>query len=271
MRCDLKTIVITGSSRGIGFGLAENFLRLGHQVVLNGRDPESLNKAQAELAGRYSQDRIGAIPGDMADYDQVLKIWEYAVDRFGVVDIWINNAGIASSQSDFWELDPDLIRNLVQINIAGAMYGARVALAGFQEQGRGAFYNMEGLGSDGRRVDGLTLYGTSKRALNYLTDSLAAEVKGTEIIVGALSPGMVLTDLILKRYQGRPTEEWESARRIFNILADHVDTVTPFLTERVLSNQKNGARIQWLTPGKAAWRFMTSGLVKRDLFKDLDF
>lgn len=266
----MKTIVITGSSKGIGFGLAENFLDLGHQVVLNGRNQETLNKAQAELATRFSPDRIGAIPGDMGEYDQVVGVWDYSVDRYGAVDIWINNAGVASSLSAFWDLSPDLIQDLIQINVIGAMYGARVALTGFQQQGRGAFYNMEGLGSDGRRVEGLALYGTSKRALNYLTDSLAAEVKGTEIIVGALSPGMVLTDLILNQYQGRPPEEWESARRIFNILADHVETVTPYLAEQVLKNQKNGARIKWLTPGKAAWRFLTAGLSKRDLFKDLD-
>lgn len=266
----MKTIVITGSSKGIGFGLAENFLKLGHRVVLNGRDPDSLEKAHQELAQRYPGERIGALAADMGEYDQVMDLWEYAIDRYGVVDIWINNAGIASSTSDFWELSPELIHDLIKINLIGAMYGARVALTGFQKQGQGAFYNMEGLGSDGRRVEGLALYGTSKRALNYLTDSLAAEVKGSNIIVGALSPGMVLTDLILKQYQGRAPEEWESARRIFNILADHVETVTPFLAERVLANQKNGARIRWLTPAKAAWRFLTSGLLKRDLFQEFD-
>lgn len=266
----MKTIVITGSSKGIGFGLGENFLRLGHQVVLNGRDPDSLEKAREELAERFAPERLGALAADMGEYHQVLSLWEYAVSRFGSVDIWINNAGVATSQSDFWDLSPQEIENLIQINITGAMYGAKVALEGFQGQGYGAFYNMEGLGSDGRRVDGLTLYGTSKRALNYLTDSLAAEVKGTPIIVGALSPGMVLTDLILKRYRGQPAEEWESARRIFNILADQVETVTPFLAERVIKNQANGVRIKWLTPGKVLWRFLTAGISQRDLFKEFD-
>lgn len=270
MRCTLKTIVITGSTRGIGYGLAENFLRLGHQVVINGRKKEGVDKALDRLAEVYPQERIAGTPCDMGDHNQVEALWDFAVGRFGAVDIWINNAGIAQAQSDFWELEPDLIRDLVQTNITGAMYGARVALAGFQKQGQGAFYNMEGLGSDGRRVDGLTLYGTSKRALNYLTGNLAAEVKGSDIIVGALSPGMVMTDLILKRYRGRPPEEWESARRIFNILADRVDTVTPFLAERVLKNRVNGASIQWLTPLKVFWRFLTAGISKRDLFKDLD-
>jgi hypothetical protein len=87
--------------------------------------------------------------------------------------------------------------------------------------------------------------------------------------VGAIRPGMVLTDLILKRYQGKDPSEWESARRIFNILADRVETVTPYLAERVLQNSRNGALISWLTPTKAMWRFLTAGLRKKDLFEGL--
>lgn len=264
----MKTILITGSSRGIGYGLAENFCRLGHRVVLNGRSEATLAAAQETLTKTYPQAQVLGKLGDMGEYAQVVDLWNYAKSQLGEVDIWINNAGIGQPQSPFWKLEPDLIQDLIQVNTIGAMYGAQIALAGFLEQGRGAFYNMEGLGSDGRRVNGLTLYGTSKRALNYLTDSLAEEVKGTDIIVGAISPGMVLTDFILKRYEGLPAEEWESARRIFNILADHVDTVTPYLAEEVLQNKKNGARIRWLTPTKVLWRFMTAGLLKRDLLKD---
>ena len=266
----MKTIVITGSSRGIGFGLAECFLRSGHQVVLNGRRVKTLENALARLAINYPKELIAGIPGDVAVYHQVAELWDFAVAQFGSVDIWINNAGVGQSQSPFWELEPNVIQNLVQTNLTGAMFGAQVALTGFQKQGRGAFYNMEGLGSDGRRVEGLTVYGTTKRALNYLTDSLAGEVEGTDIIVGAISPGMVMTDLNLERFRDRPREEWENARRVFNILADHVETVTPYIAQKVIENDKNGAMIQWLTRGKVLWRFLTAGFSKRDLFKDFD-
>jgi NAD(P)-dependent dehydrogenase (short-subunit alcohol dehydrogenase family) len=264
----MKTIIITGSTRGIGRGLAEEFLQRGHQVVISGRSPESVDAGVDNLAETYPRDQIWGTACDMRDYQRVEYLWQTSVERFGEVDIWINNAGISQPQADFWELDPHTIQDLIDTNVTGAMYGAKVALEGFSKQGWGAFYNMEGLGSDGRIIEGLTLYGTSKRALNYLTQGLAAEVKGTEIIVGAISPGMVLTDFILDRYQGRPPEEWESARRIFNILADDVETVTPYLAAEVLKNKKNGARINWLTPTKVLWRFLTAGLTKRDLLKD---
>jgi len=266
----VKTVIITGSTRGIGLGLADNFLRLGHQVVISGRKQSSVDQVVKTLSATYAGDRAAGFPCDMREYSQVVALWKSGKKRFGEIDVWINNAGIGLAQTDFWDLEVDLIRDLVETNITGAMFGAKVALAGFREQGRGAFYNMEGLGSDGRQVQGLTLYGTSKRALNYLTDSLASEVKGTDIIVGALSPGMVLTDFILDRYEGKDPADWESARRIFNILADKVESVTPFLVEKILQNKKNGARINWLTTPKVLWRFLTAGFSKRDLFQDMD-
>ena len=267
----MKTIIVTGSTRGIGYGLAKNFLERGAQIVISGRSQESIDQACQSLKEDFSGDQILGVPCDMRDYNQVNNLWQKAQEHFGKVDIWINNAGIAQSQTDFWDLSPELISTLVETNITGAMYGAKVALAGFLSQGYGAFYNMEGLGSDGRRVDGLTLYGTSKYGLHYLSKNLAEEVKDTEVIVGALSPGMVLTDLLLRQYDDRDPEEWERAKKIFNILADKVETVTPFLAEQVLLNKKNGRTISWLTPGKAFWRFLTASISKRDLFADYDY
>ena len=132
-------------------------------------------------------------------------------------------------------------------------------------QGTGALYNMEGLGSDGRYVEGLTLYGTTKYALAYLTDSLTKEVRGTPIVVGTLRPGMVVTDLLVGQYRDRP-EEWERAKAIFNVLADHVETVAPWLANRVLANDRSGVRIKWLTTPRLIARFLSAPFRKRDLF-----
>jgi short-subunit dehydrogenase len=125
---------------------------------------------------------------------------------------------------------------------------------------------MEGLGSDGRTVEGLTLYGGTKSGLRYLTDALAQEVQGTPVRVGALNPGMVVTDLLTKQYKDRP-EEWEQAKRIFNILADRVETVAPWLAQQALTNSKNGVRIKWLTRRKTIVRFLTAPLLGRNLFE----
>ena len=158
------------------------------------------------------------------------------------------------------------MKAVVETNLLGAMYGARVAVSEMLVQGYGSLYNMEGLGSDGRQVSGLTLYGTTKSAVSYLTDALVQETRGTPLIVGALSPGMVVTNFLIGQYEDRP-EEWERAKRIFNILADRVETVTPWLARKLLANQKTGIRITWLTRAKATYRFLVAPFRRRELFE----
>ena len=261
----MKIIVITGSTHGIGYGLADSFLALECSVVINGRTPAAVEQAVAALSAKYGAERILGQPADVTQIDQVQALWDTTVARFGRVDIWINNAGVAHPQLDLWAHPPEQLKAVVETNVIGALYGAKVALTGMLAQGFGAFYNMEGLGSGGRYVPGLALYGSTKHALAYLTDALVKETRGTPVLVGALRPGMVVTNLLTKQYQGRP-EEWARAKRIFNILADRVETVTPWLARQVLANTKTGARIAWLTRLKIIGRFLTTYIHPRDLF-----
>jgi NAD(P)-dependent dehydrogenase (short-subunit alcohol dehydrogenase family) len=149
------------------------------------------------------------------------------------------------------------------------MYGSKVALRGMLDQGFGEIYSLEGLGSDGRKVEGLAVYGTTKAALRYLNESLARETKGTGVLVGALRPGMVLTDLVMKQYEDRP-EELKRVKPIFSILADRVETVTPWLARQILTNKRNGATISWLPWWKLVGRFAMSSFRKRDPFEALE-
>ncbi len=261
-----KAIVITGSTRGIGFGLADAFLARGCRVTVSGRTPAAVEEAASTLASRHGDGLILGQACDVRAFDQVQALWDAAVGRFGRVDVWINNAGVAHSQTDFWDFTPEKIRSVVETNVIGAIYGARVALRGFLDQGFGSFYNMEGLGSDGRHIEGLSLYGTTKHGLAYLTDALVEETKGTNLVVGALRPGMVVTALLTGQYEERP-EEWERARRVFNILADRVETVAPWMADKVLSNPKTGARFRWMTPWRLVGRFLSAPFRKRELFE----
>ncbi|MDH5507046.1 MAG: SDR family oxidoreductase [Anaerolineae bacterium] len=261
----MKTILITGSTRGIGFGLANSFLDLGCAVVVCGRKAASVAQAVASLAAKHDPARIFGQACDMTDFAQVQALWDAAQAHFGQVDIWINNAGLNSPIANFWELPAGEIHAVVQANLVGAMYGAKVALSGMLAQGFGALYNMEGSGSDGTVRHGMTLYGSTKRGLNYLTDALAQEVKDTPLLVGAISPGMVITDM-LGRDRVASDEEWQRVKRVFNILADKTETVTPWLAQRVLANTSNGVTISWLTKAKIIGRFLSAPFSKRDLF-----
>ena len=261
----MKTIVITGSTRGIGFGLADSFLTFGCAVTISGRTAASVQKAVADLSDKHDADRIFGQPGDVTQFDQVQALWDAAKNHFGRIDIWINNAGIANPPMNFRELPPEQMRAVVETNTIGAMNGSKVALNGMLAQKSGSLYNMEGLGSDGRQVEGLSVYGSTKQALRYLNEALIKEAEGTPVLVGSLSPGMVVTDMLIAPYD-QQSAEWERAKRIFNILADRVETVTPWLAQQVLANDKNGARIKWLTKRKMIGRFLLAPFRKRDLF-----
>ena len=266
----MKTVVITGSTRGIGLGIAEEFLIRGYQVVINGRSSASVERAVSDLSRDYPADLIFGVVGDMGILQDVQRLWEQSTAHFGQVEIWINNAGLGSYQENFWEVEPDEITGVVHTNIIGSMYGSQVAMREMIKQGSGELYNMEGFGSDGRYQDGLLLYGTTKRAVRYFSKGLVKEAEKTPVIVGTLSPGMVVTDLLVGRYRDKP-EEWKRVQRIFNILADRVETVTPYLVQKIVENKQNGAKIRWLTGRKIFWRFLTAPVSNRDIFTDFSW
>jgi NAD(P)-dependent dehydrogenase (short-subunit alcohol dehydrogenase family) len=261
----MKSIVITGSTSGIGLGLADAFLARDCAVTISGHSQTNLDKAYGILAAKHDRSRILAYLCDVSHYDEVQGLWNAAREKFGHVDIWINNAGAGHPETPIWDYSREVIDRLVAANVTGALYGLNVASKGMMQQGSGSIYNMEGLGSSGPVIKGLALYSATKSALASLTTAVAKEVEGTPVIVGGLRPGMVATKLITGQYEGHP-EEWKRAERIFNILADRVETVTPWLVDKILSNKKNGIRIQWLSRSKVILRFLESPFRKRRIF-----
>ena len=263
---DKKIIVITGSTRGIGYGLVESFLSLGCSVTVSGRGEQAVEKTVAGLKSRFEADRIFVTACDVTNPDQVQALWDKSIERFGKVDIWINNAGWSGEPGLVWERPSEEVTGVIATNLLGTTYGAQTAMKGMLAQGFGAIYNMEGMGGDGRKHAGLTMYGTSKYAVHYFTESLALEAKETPVIVGSLRPGMVITDLLTERYKDRP-EEWERAKKIFNIIADRIENVTPWLAKRMLVNQKNGAILAYSSILKLLWRMVSQPFNRRNLFQ----
>ena len=136
---------------------------------------------------------------------------------------------------------------------------------------KGAIYNVEGYGSNDAKMLGLSIYGTSKRAITYFTEALAkeSEEKNTGVIIGKLSPGIMITDFIKNALGDKEKINLsEKTKKVYNILGDYPDVVATFLVNGMLKNNKNNAKIEWLTNGKAAFRFMTAGFKKRDFFKE---
>lgn len=262
-----QTIVVTGSTRGIGRGLAHEFLARGCKVVVSGRSQASVDEVVRDLAQTHDASRVHGIACDVADFSANQALWDGAVERFGRVDVWLMNAGISADRQPLWELDAEQIAAVVDTNVTGSLLGAKVAATGMLAQGGGRLYVMEGFGSDGRTQDGMITYGASKRAVRYIRKALRKDLgKDSTVKVGTVSPGMVVTDMLVGEYD-RDSAEWERVKKIFNILADDVETVTPWLADQVLADT-DGGKIAWLTRGKAAKRFAMAWRNDRDLFAD---
>ncbi len=243
-----KTIVITGSTRGIGLGLAMEFLKAGHQVVINGRNDETVSKEITQLQ-KISPDVVGVV-GSVNDSETHDLLVKKSVETFGKIDIWINNAGIPQSHKLFTDIENEDIKNIIETNIFGLMIGTKTAANFMLKQGFGKIFNMEGFGSDGRMMDKLSLYGTTKRAVNYFTKAVSKEIEGTSIQIGILSPGMVRTDFLNSSNDARSPEEAKRFKKVYEILAEDRDVVTAFLVPRILKSTKNYDRIEFLTKGK---------------------
>lgn len=263
----MKTVVVTGSTRGIGRGLVDAFAARGCNVVVSGRSQGAVDQVVAEINAKGGGKAAGAAC-DITEIDQLENLWSTAATAFGSVDVWINNAGMSIARGPLADADPADIKAIVQTNLAGALLASKVAVKHFLEQGSGQLWEMEGFGSNGATQPGMASYGSTKRGVNYLIKALQKELKGTPVQVCTLSPGIVVTDLLIGDYD-TSSEQWAKAKKIFNILGDKVETVTPWLADKVLATNKSGAKVAWLTGGKAFSRFATAGFKKRDLFADM--
>lgn len=241
-----QVVVITGSTAGIGLGLAKAFLQSGCSVVISGRDAQRCEQTARQLAEK-SADRVFACACDVRSYAQTAELWNAALARFQRIDIWINNAGTINPQDDFTKQTPEIIGAVIDTNLLGTIHGCKVALEGMKSQGFGQIYNMEGYGHDGSIRNGMTLYGTSKYGIRYFTDSLNKELKDDSLRIGTLGPGIVITDLLVDAYRKGAASNRKWANVVFNVMADPVDTVCPWLASKVLKNNRPGKRIAWLT------------------------
>lgn len=257
-----KTIVITGSTKGIGYGLAVEFLKRGHNVVLSGRKQDVLDQTVAKLSAY--QNNVAGCLCDVTKLEDHERLFAFTKAKFGRVDIWINNAGVAHQQRNLWELPNDVVETVVKSNVLGSLYGTRTAYNGMMAQGGGFIYNFEGFGSNGRVREGITLYGMTKAAIAFMGKSFAAELKDSPVKTGLIQPGMVITDMVTGQY--KDPQELEKVKPIFNIIAARTEDVVPVIAERVLANETNGARIDLLPTWKVVLRFLTAPFVKRNVF-----
>ena len=246
----MAAIVITGSTKGIGRGLAEAFAARGHSVVVSGRSTDEVDATAAKLPGAAGK------VCDVCDPAQVQALWNFAAERFGTVDIWINNAGFAITHKWTRDLTLAKLRAMTETNLFGGIHGTQVALAGMERQGSGWIYTVLGGGSDGRQRDRFGGYGMTKIALRYYTDAMICETRTGPVNFGTILPGILLSDGFLREARQLDPQSWPKLARQLDMLADRVEDVAPWLAEQVLAGGSRGRTIRWLTNGKITGRML---------------
>ncbi len=188
-----KVAVITGGTRGIGLAVARGLAVEGTAVVVASRSPVAVDAAVKELCGLGY--RAAGLAVDVADLSQVEDLAQLAIQEFGRLDIWVNNAGTAGPYGPTVEFTPEDFNRVIQTNIVGVYNGSRTAVRHFLTQKSGKLINILGHGSNGP-VAWQNAYASSKAWIRSFSKALATETKESGIGVYAYNPGMVLTELL---------------------------------------------------------------------------
>lgn len=188
-----RVVVITGASSGIGRATALRFARAGASLVLASRREHALTELAQEC------ERLGAkgtlvVPTDMSDADAVQALAAAAKERFGKIDVWVNNAAVGA-YSPFLEMPLDDFRRVIDVNLMGYVYGAKAALEAMRDQDKGVLINVSSLVGEIPQPYS-SAYGMSKAAVRSLGVSLRSELllqKNKGIKVSTIMPAAIDT------------------------------------------------------------------------------
>ncbi|MDP6515214.1 MAG: SDR family NAD(P)-dependent oxidoreductase, partial [Alphaproteobacteria bacterium] len=191
MKLDKRVAVVTGASKGIGRAMALALAEAGADVVVTARSGTALDGLAAEIAdfGRESL----VVVADLGARDSAANIAAAALDRFGRIDILVNNAAVIHPRIDLADFDPDLWREVIEVNLTATAMLTKAVLPSMIERGAGKIINISSLG--GRRGGrGRSAYRATKAALFNLTECVASEVRRHGIDVTCICPGGVDTE-----------------------------------------------------------------------------
>ena len=184
-----KVAIITGSSQGIGKAIAIAFAKKGAKVVLNGRNIEKLTKAKLELFELGYE--VLAVQGDVGKYEECENLIEQTIEKFGQVDILINNAGIAMEGS-IESTSPEVFEKVFHTNILGVLFPTKAALSYLKKSKGSVVFTGSIAGYMG--LPNYSAYSASKMSLTALVQSLKIELAGTGVHVGINYVGFAEND-----------------------------------------------------------------------------
>ena len=219
-----KTALVTGSTSGIGLGIASVLARSGANVLLNGfGDPAA---ALAEVARHGTQ--VAHHGADVSDPAQMAELFDYARTTFGGVDILVNNAGIQHVAA-VEEFPVERWDAIIAINLTSVFHGIRLALPGMREKGWGRIVNVASVHGQVGSV-GKAAYVAAKHGVIGLSKVVGLETATTRITCNAICPGFVLTPLVQKQIDDRAAKGGDPVQAQRELLAEKqpsLEFVTP--------------------------------------------
>lgn len=189
-----KVIVITGASSGIGEAIAKNQAKLGDKIVLGARREENLKKIQSDIEANKGQAVYQVT--DVTNIEQVKSLAQKALDTYGQIDVWINNAGLMP-QSLLADARVDDWNRMIDVNIKGTLYGIAAAQPIFHSQNSGHFINLGSVASLFSHAGG-AVYSATKWAVKAISEGLREEEAQAQhnVRVTSLYPGAINTELV---------------------------------------------------------------------------
>ena len=184
-----KVVIITGSNLGIGKSTAIELARQGAKVVLNGRSLDRLTTTKEQIEKLNAP--VLAVQADVTSYSGCIELMKKTIARFGKIDILINNAGV-SMRGNFEEVEPEVFKQVMEVNYLGAVNATKAALPYLKESnGRIMFISsVAGI----RGLQSISAYCSAKMALTALAESLKIELHGTGITIGITYVGYTQND-----------------------------------------------------------------------------
>jgi 3-oxoacyl-[acyl-carrier protein] reductase len=188
-----RVAIVTGAGRGIGQAIALALANEGAAVVLAARTPSELADTEARIRSMNAD--CLAVSTDVGKREDVDRLVQSTLDRFGRIDVLVNNAGIQPPIGPFVENDEEAWFQNLHVNLIGPLHCMRRVLPTMIERRFGKIINMSGGGATAPRVQ-FSAYGVSKTALVRLTETVAEEVRPFNIQVNAIAPGAVNTRML---------------------------------------------------------------------------
>ncbi len=189
-----KVAIVTGGTRGIGYGIVKKFLEAGAKVALFGSRQETVDQAMGKIQAEVPGGEVMGLHPALGDFQVAEQAIQSVREAFGRVDILVNNAGISARES-LYDYKPEDFEKIMSLNVSAVFNCSKAAATIMKEQGGGSIVNISSMVSIYGQPAGCG-YPASKFAVNGLTKSLARELGRDQIRVNAVAPGVTRTDMV---------------------------------------------------------------------------